>query len=163
MYNQYLDVRQTNTGNGVFTRITIPAGEPIIEFGGAINAEDKLPNPNDPALLQIGPNAFLGPSGTAGDQIRHSCNPNCKVRVIGNRAILYSLYVISVNNELTFDYSTTSTDTLDKWKLECKCGHNQCRQVISGHQYLDATIKAEYTKKSIFPLYIIHPYMFPKI
>jgi uncharacterized protein len=160
MYTKYLKVDKSKTsGNGVFTTIEIPAGVPIIEFRGTIFVEKDLPEELGRELvLQVGPNTFLGPSGTTDDYINHSCDPNCRVHIVGNRAILYSLYVIPEGAELNFDYSTNSTDTHDTWKMECKCGSNKCRKVISGHQYLDPSLREEYKKKGMIPLFITFPH-----
>jgi hypothetical protein len=157
MYNQYLKVQPSKMGSGVFTSVDIPANVPIIEITGQIYMEDKLPDPNDPALIQVGPNLFIGPSGTVDDYIGHSCNPNCLLHIAGKRAILYSMYVIKAGNEITFDYSTSSTDTHDKWKMNCNCGEYNCRKVISGLHYLDENIKAKYKEKGMIPLFLTNP------
>lgn len=160
MYSQFLEVRPSINGLGVFTRVVIPAKVPIIEITGELYNDSNLPD--HPAMCQIGTDTFVGPSGKPDDYLNHSCNPNCKLVIAGNRAILYSMYVIPINNELTFDYSTTSTDTLEKWHMKCNCGHNKCRQVISGHYYLDEQTKSDYIQKGMLPLYILYPDMFPK-
>ena len=162
MYIQYLKVKPSGTGQGVFTSVQIPSDVPILEVRGPIYLEQDLPDPNHPALLQIGTNTFIGPSGGADDYLNHSCNPNCMVHVAGNRAVLYSLYVIQAGAELTFDYSLSSTDTADKWTMNCQCGQNNCRKMISGFQYLDPTLQKILIDKNMVPLYITQPQMFPK-
>lgn len=157
MYKQYLKVQPSRTGNGVFTTIKIPAKVPVIEVTGDVYAEKNLPDPNHPALLQVGHDSFIGPSGDVDDYINHSCDPNCRVHIVGNRAILYSLYDIPAGHEITFDYSTSSTDTLDKWKMDCQCGKFNCRKVISGLQYLDPQLLEEYKKKGMIPLFLANP------
>ena len=157
MYNQFLKIKTSKTGAGVFTSVNIPAGVPIIEVTGQIYTEEKLPNPNDPALIQVGPNLFIGPSGTIDDYIGHSCDPNCLLRAVGTRAIIFSMYLIKAGSEITFDYSTSSTDTLDKWKMDCNCGAANCRKVISGLHYLDEKQKEEYKKKGMIPLFLTDP------
>jgi hypothetical protein len=67
------------------------------------------------------------------------------------------MYVIRAGSEITFDYSTSSTDTLDKWQMNCNCGAVNCRKVISGLQYLDESLKEEYKKKGMIPLFLTHP------
>jgi hypothetical protein len=158
MYLQYLDVRPSKIGQGIFTKTTIPAGVPITEFKGQIYPTTKLPVDSS-MFLQIGPASFLGPIGTVNgvDYINHSCDPNCTIHVIGNRAILYSLYVIPANSELNFDYSTTSTDSLDTWKMDCLCGSPKCRRVISGFQYLNPALQEDYKKRGMVPLFISEP------
>jgi uncharacterized protein len=162
MLNQYLKVLPSKTGQGVFTSVDIPANTPIIEVTGTIYVEKDLPDPNHPALLQVGSNTFIGPSGGPDDYINHSCNPNCFVHVVGNRAIVYSMYLIKAGSELTFDYATTATDTKDKWSMNCNCGDYNCRQVISGHHYLDEATKQKYIQKKALPLFITNPSLFLK-
>ena len=161
-YKNYLEVRPTKTGKGVFTTVKIPSGTSILEMAGPIWLDREVPDINDPVLLQIGPNTFMGASGDVDDYINHSCDPNCKLHVVGNRAILFSMYVIPVGAELTFDYSTTSTETLESWKMDCKCGSNKCRGVISGIQYLDEKLKTGYENKGMLPLYILQPGLIQK-
>jgi hypothetical protein len=162
MYASYLKTGPTKTGTGLFSTIDISAGVPIIEVRGPIYHVSELPEPNDPAVLQIGPDVFMGITGGPIDSIEHSCNPNCLMHVVGNRAILYSMYVIKAGTPLTYDYSTTSTDTHDTWKMICQCGSNNCRGVISGWQYLDEKTKQERLDKGATPLYISHPTLIQK-
>lgn len=162
MYKQYLEVRDCKVGKGTFTTTTIPADTPILEMTGPVLLDREI-KPADLAFcLQVGPNTYLGPSGEVDDYINHSCDPNCKMHVVGNRAIVYSLYVIPKDAELTFDYSTTSTNTHDEWVMDCHCGSNKCRKQISGHVYLDPVLKANYTSRGMLPLYILEPYMILK-
>lgn len=172
MYDSFIEVKPCSIGLGMFTRVEIPAGVPIKEFRGTIYTLEEIWSPGDPPdspsgalYLQIGPNTFLGPTGTSAgaDFINHHCNPNCFIHVIGNRAILYSLYIIPAGAELTFDYSTTSTDTLDMWKMDCKCGYNKCRQVISGFQYLPEDLQKNYNQRGITPMFISRPSMIRKV
>lgn len=157
MYEAYLKYMPTKIGTGIFTTTEIPANVPIIEITGDIFTEDNIPDNN---VLQIGNNSFIGPSGTKHDHIKHSCNPNCSVHIVGNRAILYSLHVIAMGSEITFDYSTSSTDTLDKWQMQCQCGLVQCRKIISGFQYLDKNIQDDYRKRGMVPMFITGPIQF---
>jgi len=157
-----LEIRPCKNGKGLFTKAEIPAGVSIFEIIGKVYIEEKLPNPSDPVNIQVGPNTFFAPTGSFSDYLNHSCDPNCYLRVVGNRAILFSLYVIPANTELTYDYSTTSTDTLDKWKMDCGCGTAKCRKVISGFQYLNPELQEEYKNKDLVPLYIKYPNMFQK-
>jgi len=157
MYDQYLKVQPSKIGMGVFTTITIPANVPIYEVTGEIYTEESAPNPKDPNLLQIGPNQFISSPGGFCDFTNHSCNPNCTMHIIGNRAILYSLYVIPAGAELTFDYSTSSTDTLEKWSMNCLCNSVNCRKVISGFHLLNEDTQQDLKNKGMVPLFITNP------
>lgn len=153
MYNSYLKKSKTKTGEGIITTVNIPANVPVLEIkGNLIGGED--PKSNHPDVKQIGHQTFLGLSGEVDDYVNHNCNPNCAIHSVGNRAILYSLYVIPANTEITFDYSTSSTDTTNEWKMECKCGAPNCRKTISGFQYLSKDLQEDYKKKGVVPLFI---------
>jgi hypothetical protein len=152
-YKQYLKTKSTKTGKGVFTTVKIPANMPIIEMKGDIFI-DKPGHLDHAQVLQVGPNTFLGPSGEVDDYINHSCDPNCYMHVVGNRAILYSLYVIPANSELTFDYSLTANNEKEDWTMACNCGSNKCRKEISGFQHLSPELQDEYKKKKMVPLYL---------
>jgi hypothetical protein len=164
MYKQDLKLQPSKTGTGVFTTIDIPANVPIMELRGTLYLEKDLPNPNNTAVLQISTNTFMDLTGVVDgvDYLNHSCNPNCLMHIVGNRVILYSMYVIKAGAELTFDYSTTSTDTVAKWNMTCHCGDFHCRKNISGFQTLDATTQQKMIQKGMVPLYITQPQMFPK-
>lgn len=164
MYSQYLEVKDSKIGKGTFTKVTIPAGLPVAEILGPVLLDREVPkSDNIDIYLQVGPNTYIGPSGkNVPEYLNHSCDPNCYVHVVGNRAILYSLYVIPAGAEITFDYSITSTDTYDTWKMECHCGSYKCRKVISGFQYLDPVLQDTYKKKQLVPLYILEPTMIQK-
>lgn len=151
-------MQESKLGQGLFTTVRIPANAPIMEIMGPVVLDRDIPVGEDIAnYLQVGPNTFLGPSGDLGDVMNHHCDPNCWLHIVGNRAILYSLYVIPAGAELNIDYSTTSTDTSEEWQMECKCGSFKCRKVISGHQYLDYELKEKYLEKNMLPLYIVAP------
>lgn len=150
-------------GKGTFTTVRIPADTPVMEFTGTIVLDRDLPKDADMSLyLQVGPNTYIGPSGESDDFVNHSCDPNCKLHVVGNRAILWSLYVIPAGAELTFDYSTTSTDTHSTWKMNCQCGSYKCRKVISGFDYLDPMLQNNYKSRDMVPLYITNPTLIHK-
>lgn len=163
MYKQFLKVQpSSNGGKGTFTTVKIPAGQPIMEIIGPVVLDREITLEDYSMYLQVGPNTFIGMSGDVDDFFNHNCDPNCYVHVVGNRAILYSLYVIPAGAELTFDYSTTSTDTHETWKMDCKCGSFKCRKVISGFQYLSPELKENYTKRNMVPLFIQQPTLIHK-
>lgn len=161
MYNQYLKILPHKSTQGIFTTMQIPANVPIMEFRGDICTDKDSPSD---ISLQIGIDTFLTPTGTVEgvDFINHSCDPNCMVHVIGNRAILYSLYIIPKGSQLTVDYSTTSTDSKDSWQMNCNCESVKCRQSISGHQYLSDEQKADYKQRGLLPLFITAPNLIQK-
>lgn len=165
MYTAYLKVEPSRMGGqGTFTTVKIPADTMITEMPGPVVLEKDIPSTADSSIyLQIGPNTFMGPSGQGTPEyLNHSCDPNCKMHVVGNRAFLWSLYVIPAGAELTFDYSTTSTDTPETWKMNCKCGSYKCRKVISGYTTLDQALLNNYKSRDMLPMYITWPGLLQK-
>jgi hypothetical protein len=159
MFNRYLKVFPSKTGNGVFTTVDIPANTPILEFGGNIYHRSELGDLKYDQVLQIDLDQFMGPSGGVDDFVNHSCSPNCLLHIIGNRAILQSVHLIKADSELTFDYSTSSTDSLDNWQMTCQCGEFSCRKIISGFQHLDENNKMLLQNKGMVPLFITNKIM----
>lgn len=158
----YLKRVQIGKRKGVIITGDISDNVPICEFRGKVVTFDQLSTLEKPEdALQVGPNIYIGPSGSVIDHIRHSCNPNCMIHVVGSRAILYSLYVIRKDSEITYDYSSSSTETPATWEMKCTCGDFNCRKNISGFQTLDEKIQSEYNKKGISALFIRVP-MFHK-
>ena len=154
-FNDNLKQVKTKTGIGVITTVDMPKGMVIFEFRGDVVKESDMPKTaNMNYYLQIGNNLLLGPSGGLDDLFNHSCNPNCGVVIVGNRAFLTSIQVIKAGTEITFDYSTTSTDTQAEWSMACKCGTYTCRKTISGYQYLDKATQAKYEALNMVPKYV---------
>jgi hypothetical protein len=149
----YLKLKPSRLGGqGVFTSVKIKKNIPIIEMTGDFFNSGNLPDSS--TTLQVGPDIFIGPSGGKDDYVNHSCDPNCYLSIAGNRAILYSLYDIAPDSELTFDYSTSSTDTVDIWQMRCNCGSVKCRKLISGFHYLSPTVQEEMKNKGMLPLFM---------
>ncbi len=157
-FKKMLEKRQTSKGFGIFTKSAIAKDSIIFEFTGDLFSTEQIPYPltiDNDRFLQIGSNKFIGPSGDYDDYINHSCSPNCSVRIVGSRAFLKSLCLIQPEVELTFDYSTTSSDTPDKWKLNCQCHTFNCRKIISGYETLDEKTKEKYKQIGIIPPYLL--------
>ena len=162
MYKNYLKTLNKNGKTGVFISIDIPANSPIIEFTGDFFTKLELKH-DMLEVLQVGENYYMGPSGDLDDYIAHSCNPNCYIKVLGNRAILYSLYVIKAGSEITFDYSTSSTDDPKTgWSMKCNCGDPNCRKIISGFSSLTPELQQEYKDKKIAASFLVEPVLIRK-
>lgn len=154
-----LELKTTvDKGKGIFSKITFPIGAVIFEVTGNIVQKSSIPLPYAPETdnyFQIGKDFYIGLSGSFDDFINHSCNPNCWIDIVGTRAFIIALHQIEAGRELTFDYSTTSNETLEEWQMQCKCGTYGCRKIISGFQYLDDSLKNKYISAGIIPDYLI--------
>ena len=153
--NLFRIVETPGKGKGVITKAMIPADTVIYELGGSIVPRKDLSKHSEiENFFQIGLDTFLSRSGGFDDMINHSCNPNCALRIVGNRALLFTLYDIQAGTELTWDYSSTSTDTPETWSMSCACGDYNCRKEISGFHLLNDAQKDYLIKMNAVPDYL---------
>lgn len=152
MYNKNLIVKKNKIQEGLYSNIIIPPKKPIICLTGKTFTKSAIKNKDE--VIQIGPNLYLGPSGSIDDKINHSCHPTAFINVIGNKAILFSINEIKPNMEITFDYSLSCLDS--ELQFNCKCGSMNCRKNISTYKLLPQNIKDKYLNLNIVPIYIKH-------
>jgi hypothetical protein len=128
--------------NGLFAKIPIRAGEIILRItndpsfaqtGAEISSEEAEEPPDyfmlyeDPSVKSVGVET--------GEKIRisHSCNPNCWFK---NKSFeLVSRREIAEDEEITFDFATSETETSRLIGRECVCGRSQCRGPLTGLEY----------------------------
>ena len=132
--NPKLTVRQTSEkGVGVFALEPIKKGEKIGVYDGAVYDEDYAdwPDEDDPRfaffsdhIIQIDQEKWRSCVGVM-HFMNHSCEPNVGVR---NRCHYYAMRDISAGEEICWDYEMTERS--DWWRMECKCGLDECRKVI---------------------------------
>ncbi len=141
----------------LFSKVLISSGTTVFEVSGDVVPRGELskyPQDDINQFFQINKDLFISKSGDLDDSIGHSCNPNCALKVVGHRALVVTLYQINANVELTLDYSLTSTDSHESWKMTCNCGDYNCRKIISGFNYLSEDQKQTYIKLGIVPEYV---------
>lgn len=83
--------------------------------------------------LQIGYDEFIIASEDIDDFVNHSCDPNTVLvkTFMGNIGFRWCLRVIKdikKGEPITFDYSGTMSGKF--WKMDCKCGSDNCRKNI---------------------------------
>jgi hypothetical protein len=137
-------------GRGVFPRKPIPAGQLVVKFEGPIYDKETCPEFSE--ALQVGVNAWMWSSGGLDDLVNHSCNPNTGLWQINGDTYLLSLRDIAVEEELSFDYSTSMVD--EPWSMECLCGDKTCRGTIAN--FLDMPLDAQqyYAAKGTLPEHV---------
>lgn len=143
---------------GIFTDRPYESNDVVLRFQGiSLNQEQTnlLPKDKQVELLQVGKDNFLDLKGENTFFINHHCNPNCYVKSVVNSAFLIADRPIAKGEEITFDFSLTSTDDLGSWSIPCNCHKYYCRKVISGFHLLPDEKKAELIKKGIVPRYIV--------
>lgn len=148
-----LEIKDTKLkGKGVFSNITYNSGDIVLEITGPIIYKKDIPKPFPPEsnnYFQIGKDYYIGLSGSFDDFINHSCNPNCMVYIVGQRAFIKALVKINIGAEITIDYSSTCNEYLEDWSMNCLCGHVNCRKIISGFQYIDSETQKKMIEKGI--------------
>jgi|ERR1700733_4225476 len=156
----YIIKNSPQKGKGLFATANIPANHTIFEFVGKLLTQQDIASVS-PAItanyLQIGANLYLDVAGQASFYTNHNCVPNCCIQIRLNRAWLVSIKPIAIGDELTFDYSTTSTDSPQTWSMQCKCGNNQfvCRKTITGFGSVPANIQQRYIGAGMVPDYVL--------
>lgn len=135
-------------GRGVFAGRRIPVGQLVVKFGGPIYDRDTCPDFSE--ALQVGTNAWMWSSGGVDDIVNHSCNPNCGLWQINGDTYLICIRAIEVNEELSFDYSTSMVD--EPWSLEqCCCNDSLCRGAVGNFLDLPDKLQRHYSSLGVLP------------
>lgn len=141
--NELIYIKETPPkGFGVFAACDILKDDVITEFKGPfvkIENMDGIPQEVWDHLLNVGVDEYIIVRDP-GARINHSCEPNAG---ISRNVFLVAMRNIKKDEEITFDYSTT---TVDNWKLECKCGAPSCRKIIGNFKDLPDELKKKYDK-----------------
>ena len=133
-------------GRGLFAAKAIGLGEIVAIKGGHIFDRETLKRVADrlgPAEIQIGEELFIGPLDQAdreGSMIfsNHSCDPNIGV---AGQIVFVALRDINEGEELTHDWAMTDDDS---YEMECGCGSDDCRRVITGKDWQRAELQEKY-------------------
>jgi hypothetical protein len=145
------------TKRGAFTNRPIDANDVVLKFpGDTLSAKQvsELSAEQQGNVLQIGQDRYLNLEKETPFFINHHCNPNCYVKTIVGGAFLIALRPIAKDEEITFDYSLTSTDSKEEWSMPCSCHKYYCRKIISGFRTLPADKQEEFEKTGTLPRYI---------
>lgn len=133
-------------GRGLFAVAHFTRGEIVCVKGGYIFDREKLKE-LQPQLgaseIQIGEDLFIGPvteAGRDGAMIfsNHSCEPNIGVE---GQIVFVALRDIEAGEELTHDWATTDDDD---YEMECRCGAETCRRVITGQDWRRKELQEKY-------------------
>lgn len=150
-----LVVKQTpRMGCGVFTEEDLSSDVLVLRFRGPLRSLAQL-DPEGNHDLQVGPDLYIGASHDIDDFVNHSCAPNCRVDVESHGARLITIRPIYSGEEITFDYSTTSTEDERTWSMRCLCGAPGCRRTISGFRTLPKAARARCIAARMVPRYVL--------
>ena len=133
-------------GRGLFAAENIHQGEIVCIKGGYIFNRRTLLEVEKtlgPAEIQITEDLFIGPlseSERQGSMIfsNHSCEPNIGVQ---GQIVFVAMREIEAGEELTHDWATTDDG---EYEMECQCGAETCRQIITGQDWRRKDLQKKY-------------------
>ncbi|MDD3693837.1 MAG: SET domain-containing protein-lysine N-methyltransferase [Candidatus Pacebacteria bacterium] len=136
--NPKIEICETKKrGKGLFASQPINKGTVVIIWGGNyVNKKQAdIAKNRGMLVMQFDDNLFSIEDRGESDAyfINHSCNPNVWMK---DAFRLETMRDVKIGEELTADYILWETDEnkISKWK--CECGAFNCRQVITGKDYL---------------------------
>ena len=108
-------------------------------------------SPDDPLQIDADNYIDLDPASLS---INHSCDPNSAIRQSNE---LIAIRNISTGDEVTFDYSTTVTLTIEpySWSMRCNCGSGNCRSIIGNVSTVPESLILKYFQMNALPRYIV--------
>ena len=133
-------------GEGLFARERILKGEIVCVKGGYIYDHETLkamPGWYRAAEIQLAEDLFIGPNAESereGSMIfsNHSCNPNIGIQ---GQIVFVAMRDIQPGEELTHDWATTDDDN---YELECNCGAQNCRKILTGKDWSKTELQEKY-------------------
>ena len=131
-------------GWGSFAISPISRGEIVASFGGFVVNKADLQNFSAERIsrsIQIAEDLYLisGETPEPGDQINHSCNPNCGLM---GSTVVVARRDISVGEEITYDYAMSDSEAYDEFK--CECNSEDCRGVVTGSDWMKPELQKKY-------------------
>jgi len=152
--NEFIIKDSPNKGKGLFTSTPIERNSILFRFDGKLIKTDK-PNELNDRFLQVGTNLYIDIEKHMGVFVNHSCNPNCYVKIAVNTAFLLSTRPIAAGDELFYDYSLTSTESLKTFSMKCGCDPFGCRRVISGFDSVPTDQQTKLISLGMVPRYVV--------
>ncbi|WP_188054602.1 SET domain-containing protein [Sphingosinithalassobacter sp. CS137] len=131
-------VEENHLGKAVYAATRFAPGDTLLEFTGRRFRADQIPSimhGRSDRFVQVTPDHYMGPSGRLDDLVNHSCDPNAGLRFVDEGVFLVAVRDIAPGEEVTWDYSTTLTQS--NWHMICQCRAETCRRVIGNFESLD--------------------------
>jgi len=128
--------RSVIAGDGLFIDEAVPAGTPLIRFGGTAVTTAELHQLFDEAaangtyvdtIALAHDRHVVLPQGSIAHFGNHSCEPSMW---LSDPLELVARFDLEPGSELTSDYGVTSDDAT--FEMTCRCGAAACRQLITG-------------------------------
>ncbi len=155
----------TINGSGVFAGQLIKAGSNIHHLSGERCSLDEIlhrvkegkEEPSDPLGIDVEEYLDLDELSRT---FNHSCDPNAYIK---GESDLVAIHDIGVGEEITYDYSTTMNDDVEKieafgfpvWTAECNCCSKICRGIIDQFNTLSKDRQQYYIDNKFMPDYML--------
>lgn len=148
---EYIEIRESRFGKGLFASQNIPAGVSLCSINGKHISfkETLLLGERESHSIQIGNDEYIlcEPLFLYSN---HSCNPNC---AINSNLELFTLKDINTGEELFWDYSTSMLER--HWTMNCFCGSKNCRRLITDFDLLPLELQEDYLRINIVLPFIV--------
>jgi hypothetical protein len=120
-------VKKSICGLGLFAARSFARGDFVIEYTGALLANDDADRRGGRYLFRVNSRWTIDGSGreNLSRYINHSCRPNCVAYTRGKRVIIYSRRKISSGEEISYHYGKEYFDAYIRPK-GCLCA--ACRE-----------------------------------
>jgi len=130
-------VRPSNIHSvGVFTTAPIRKGARVVEYSGPRITAEEADRLYDGAprtyLYGLGDGKTIIDGEGMGAYLNHSCDPNCEIDEIKNRAWIFALRDIAAGEELLWDYNLYDDDD----PAPCYCGSPKCRGTMYSREWI---------------------------
>jgi uncharacterized protein len=146
-----------NKGWGSYATSIISQGETVACFGGSVITKNNLKNFTAERIsrsIQIDDELYLisGEKPEPGDQINHSCEPNCGLL---GATIVVAIREINIGEEISYDYAMSDSDDYDEFT--CHCKSINCRKIITGKDWMREDLQQKY--QGFFSPYLERKYL----
>jgi hypothetical protein len=131
----FLVLKPTNGGIGVFTSSPVPAGAIIVYLMGVPCRRASL------NTIQLSETLHIDESGFIDAELNHSCDSNAFVDSSDlTRPAIRALMPIPAGSEVTIDYCASEAELAEPF--ECRCGSAGCYGTVRGYTSLSAEQRA---------------------
>ena len=121
---------------GVFTNAPVRKGTRLIEYTGKFLTPDEADRLYEGAprtyLYGLGDGKKIIDGEGIAAYLNHSCDPNCEIDEIKNRAYIFALRDIAAGEELLWDYNLYDDDD----PAPCHCGSAKCRGTMYSREWI---------------------------
>ena len=121
---------------GVFTNAPVRKGTRLIEYTGKFLTPDEADRLYEGAprtyLYGLGDGKKIIDGEGIAAYLNHSCDPNCEIDEIKNRAYIFAIRDIAAGEELLWDYNLYDDDD----PAPCHCGSPKCRGTMYSREWI---------------------------